>query len=151
MNVRQWIEAYSRCERMNTALVIEGPVASGKTIAVQLMQAIMPRDMATIENFDPKFTNTIAKLMTTRDTVVIDDLVTVDQLDLIKKFVVESEVAVETLGVGREVRTIKANMIITAQFFPTMVGERRFIRTTPVEMVALLIPFVSQLRENVKR
>ncbi|QIG73316.1 hypothetical protein EVC03_008 [Rhizobium phage RHph_Y5A] len=146
MNVNDWITAVRDGVRLNRALVIQGGRGSGKTVAVELLKATFPT-LSVSTLFDSsilrRFENG-AHQVTTHDIVVFDHVFCHDQLDVIKPIITESEIPVDVRGVGREVRTIKANVIVTAEFFPHDPAERRFIVTTPIELIASLIPFLAR-------
>ncbi len=149
MNVNEWIECVIAGERATHALVLEGGRGSGKGVAVRLLETLIPgRLSSTIlmhhigrANFD----DAAARAVTELDLVTIDEVSTMEQVERIKQLVSAANVDVDVKGRGREIRTVKANIITNVQFWPkSEFEERRFIVTSPIAFIAELIPFFAR-------
>lgn len=144
MNVKKWIECVIAGERATHALVLEGGPASGKSVAARLLETRIPGMKVT--RFGHVFSfNAVNIAATEQDLIVMEDVSSFGQLSCIKQLLTSPEVAVDIKAVGRETRTVKANVIAMANFWPAIPGdERRFIITTPIVFIAELIPFFAR-------
>jgi hypothetical protein len=147
VNVKSWIESVRDGKVFTHALAIVGPRGSGKGVAVKLLETAFPFIQSITVNashfganglFDP-----LAIAVTETDLVTVDEVFTNGQLDAVKNIISERFIRVQIRGKGEEVRTPKANLIVTAQYFPVDT-DRRFIVTTPIELIANLIPFLAR-------
>jgi hypothetical protein len=151
VNVNEWIKCVIAGERATHALVLEGGRGSGKGVAVRLLETLIPgRLSSTIlmhhigrANFNDAATRAVTEL----DLVAVDEVSTMEQVERIKYLVSAANVDVDVKGRGREIRTVKANIIVNVQFWPTreaMDRETRFIVTSPIAFIAELIPFFAR-------
>lgn len=149
MNVKQWIECVIAGERATHALVLKGGRGSGKGVAVRLLETLIPGRLSQSivmhhigrANFNDAATMAVTEL----DLVTIDEVSTMEQVERIKYLVSAANVDVDVKGRGREIRTVKANIIANVQLWPQSAFEaRRFIVTSPIAFIAELIPFFAR-------
>ncbi|QIG67338.1 hypothetical protein EVB39_009 [Rhizobium phage RHph_TM3_3_9] len=150
MNVNDWITAVRDGEVFTHALVIKGAHGSGKGVAVRLLETAFTHVHSVTVNASyigsHGLFNALATAVTETDLVTVDDVCHPSQIDIIKQIVSERFIRVQVRGKGEEIRTPKANLIVTTAVWSMDEpgDQRRFIVTTPIELIASLIPFLAR-------
>lgn len=149
MNVKGWIECVIAGERATHALVLRGGRGSGKGVAVRALETLIPGRLSSpiVMHHIGRghFDNAVTMAVTELDLVTIDEVSTMEQVERIKHLVSAANVDVDVRGRGREIRTVKANIVVNVQLWPVSAfDERRFIVTSPIAFIAELIPFFAR-------